>query len=217
MRNQYNEQLKTLNEELINMGGLCQEAIALSVNALTNADKSSAKQVGVIEEKINDAQRSIETLCLKLLLKQQPVAGDLRQISAALKMITDLERIGDGASDIADITAFLNGKTGNECTDIRPMAKYAAVMVTQSIEAYVNRDLALARKVMKDDDIVDNCFLNVKNTLIKFISENSSDGEYAIDLLMIAKYFERIADHAVNIAEWAEFAVTGIHCGKEEL
>ncbi len=217
MRNQYNEQLKTLNEELINMGGLCQEAIALSVNALTNADKSSAKQVGVIEEKINDAQRSIETLCLKLLLKQQPVAGDLRQISAALKMITDLERIGDGASDIADITAFLNGKTGNECTDIRPMAKYAAIMVTQSIEAYVNRDLALARKVMKDDDIVDNCFLNVKNTLIKFISENSSDGEYAIDLLMIAKYFERIADHAVNIAEWAEFAVTGIHCGKEEL
>ena len=158
-------------------------------------------------------EREIESICLKLLLQQQPVAKDLRVISAALKMITDMERIGDQAEDIAEIITFLNGRTGEECHDIRLMAEATIKMVNDSIDAYVKRDVNLAKAVEDYDDVVDEAFLRVKKTLISMIAENSADGEYAIDLLMIAKYFERIGDHAVNVAEWVEFSVTGIHKG----
>lgn len=160
-------------------------------------------------------ERDIETLCLKLLLRQQPVAGDLRQISAALKMITDMERIGDQAEDIAEIIAFLNGRSGAECGDIDKMAKAATKMVTNSIEAFVKRDVELAKEVIAQDDIVDDYFNRVKQDLIERISSDPSDGEFALDLLMIAKYFERIGDHATNIAEWVMFSVTGVHVQNE--
>jgi phosphate transport system protein len=159
-------------------------------------------------------EREIESICLKLLLQQQPVAKDLRVISTALKMITDMERIGDQAEDIAEIITFLDGRTGEECHDIRLMAEATIKMVTDSIDAYVKQDLELAKSVSDHDDVVDDAFDRVKQTLIKMISENTADGEYALDLLMIAKYFERIGDHAVNIAEWVEFSVTGVHKGE---
>ena len=150
-----------------------------------------------------------------MLLRQQPVAGDLRQISAALKMITDMERIGAQAEDIAEIIAFLNGRSGAECGDIDKMAKAATKMVTNSIEAFVKRDVELAKEVIAQDDIVDDYFNRVKQDLIERISSDPSDGEFALDLLMIAKYFERIGDHATNIAEWVMFSVTGVHVQNE--
>ena len=159
-------------------------------------------------------EREIESICLKLLLQQQPVAKDLRVISAALKMITDMERIGDQAEDIAEIIPFLDGKTGAEFADFKLMAEETCKMVTDSIDAYVKQDLELAKAVSEHDDIVDEAFGRMKDMLIKMISENNTDGEYAVDLLMIAKYFERIGDHATNIAEWVEFSVTGVHKGE---
>ena len=158
-------------------------------------------------------EREIESICLKLLLQQQPVAKDLRVISAALKMITDMERIGDQAEDIAEIIPFLKGKTGAEFDDFKLMAEATCKMVTDSIDAYVRQDVKLAKSVLEHDDIVDDAFRKMKDTLIKMIADNNADGEYAIDLLMIAKYFERIGDHATNIAEWVEFSVTGVHKG----
>ena len=156
-------------------------------------------------------EHTIESLCLRLLLQQQPVARDLRQISAALKMITDMERIGDQAADIAEIITFLGGRSGGECEYISLMAKSAIKMVTESVDAFVKRDLELANTAIRHDDIVDDYFKKVKSSLIKMIADKPDDGEYALDLLMIAKYFERIGDHAVNIAEWVVFSVTGSH------
>lgn len=195
------------------MGGECEKIIALSVQALLEGDKNKAAKAREDGIKIDQMEREIESICLKLLLQQQPVAKDLRVISAALKMITDMERIGDQAEDIAEIITFLNGRTGEECHDIRLMAEATIKMVNDSIDAYVKRDVNLAKAVEDYDDVVDEAFLRVKKTLISMIAENSADGEYAIDLLMIAKYFERIGDHAVNVAEWVEFSVTGIHKG----
>ena len=195
------------------MGAECENIIALSVKALLEGDIAGAKKVKEQGYIIDQMEREIESICLKLLLQQQPVAKDLRGISAALKMITDLERIGDQAEDIADIITFLGGRTGEEWHDIRIMAEATIKMVTDSIDAYVMQDLKLARSVLDYDDVVDDAFDRVKQTLIKMISENAADGEYAVDMLMIAKYFERIGDHATNIAEWVEFSVTGIHKG----
>lgn len=217
MRNKFDEQLKLLNKNLIEMGSLCQESISLSALALTEGKPEKCKKVIPITEEIDHMERSIESICLKMLLQQQPVARDLRQISAALKMITDMDRIGVQAADIADIITFLNGRTGEECSYIQHMAKSTIQMVTDSIDAYVKQDLLLAQKVIVDDDIVDDDFTKAKNFLIDMISQNTADGEYAMDLLMIAKYFERIGDHAVNIAEWVQFSVTGVHKGEAEL
>lgn len=211
MRSRFDEQLALLNRELIEMGAMCEEVIALVSKALTTGDKSYAEKVAPTDSGIDRMERDIETLCLKLLLQQQPVARDLRQISAAIKMITDMERIGDQASDIADIITFLDGRTGGECKYISLMAEAAIKIVTESIDAFVKRDLTLAQTAINHDDTVDDYFEKVKKSLIKMISENPQDGEYALDLLMIAKYFERIGDHAVNIAEWVVFSVTGIH------
>ncbi|MDY5677799.1 MAG: phosphate signaling complex protein PhoU [Eubacteriales bacterium] len=214
MRSRFDEQLMLLNKKMIEMGAECENIISLAVNALLEGDVSGAKRAKEQGHSIDQLEREIESVCLKLLLQQQPVAKDLRVISAALKMITDMERIGDQAEDIAEIIGFLNGRTGRECHDIRLMAEATIKMVTDSIDAYVKQDLQLAKSVSDYDDVVDDAFDRVKQTLIRMITENTTDGEYALDLLMIAKYFERIGDHAVNIAEWVEFSVTGVHKGE---
>ena len=211
MRSRFDEQLAQLNRELIEMGSLCEEVIALAAKALTNGNRALAAKVAPLASEIDEKERTIEALCLKLLLQQQPVARDLRQISAALKMITDMERIGDQAENIAEIISFLNGRGTENDALMQEMARAAIRMVTESVDAYVHRDMELARKVISDDDVVDHCFTQVKQKLIAWIAESPSDGEYALDLLMIAKYFERIGDHAVNIAEWVIFSVTGVH------
>ena len=211
MRSRFDQQLALLNRALIEMGALCEEVIALAAKALLTGDVSLAEKVAPLDREIDQKERSIESQCLKLLLQQQPVARDLRQISAALKMITDMERIGDQAEDIAEIVCTVP-RHGPETMDIvRKMATSAIQMVTESIEAFVKSDIMLARKVVSDDDIVDGCFDQVKKALIARIAADPGDGEYALDLLMIAKYFERIGDHAVNIAEWVIFSVTGAH------
>lgn len=211
MRSRFDEQLLILNKRMIEMGAKCESIIALSAKALLSGERDISKKVAPIGHDIDLLEREIESICLKLLLQQQPVARDLRQISAALKMITDMERIGDQAEDIAEIISYLDGRTGEECRDIRRMAEAAIKMVTDSIDAYVKQDLTLAKAVSDYDDMVDDCFDRVKQTLIQMISDDDADGEYALDLLMIAKYFERIGDHAVNIVEWVEFSVSGIH------
>ena len=211
MRNRFDEQLESLNNSLIRMGALCESAIANATKALLEGDRTLAGRAIEADSEIDQAEREVESLCLKLLLQQQPVARDLRQISAALKMITDMERIGDQAEDIAEIVRTVQGH-GPETMDIvRKMATATIQMVTESIEAFVKHDIMLAKKVVSDDDTVDACFDQVKSALITRIAADPTDGEYAVDLLMIAKYFERIGDHATNIAEWVIFSVTGVH------
>ena len=214
MRSRFDEQLAQLNRQLIEMGALCEEVISMASRALMDGDLPLAAKVAPLDAEIDQKEREIENLCLKLLLQQQPVAKDLRQISAALKMITDMERIGDQAEDIAEIIKFLNGRTVENGALIREMASAAIKMVTESVDAFVKHDIMLAEKVVSDDDIVDRYFDQVKQKLIERIAQQPADGEYALDLLMIAKYFERIGDHAVNLAEWVIFSVTGVH--KEE-
>ena len=211
MRSRFDEQLATLNKELIEMGALCEEAIADAAKALMTADEKTAAKVEPLEAEINQKERDIESLCLKMLLQQQPVARDLRQISAALKMITDLERIGDQASDIAEIITFIDKKAGVDCEPICLMAEATIRMVTESIDAFIKRDVGIAQQAIAHDDTVDDYFLKVKRSLINMIAQRPADGEHALDLLMIAKYFERLGDHAVNIAEWVIFSVTGVH------
>ena len=211
MRNRFDEQLAQLNKELIEMGALCEEVIALASEALTRGSVQLAAKVAPLDAEIDRKERTIESLCLKLLLQQQPVARDLRRISAALKMITDMERSGDQAEDIAEIITFLNGRTAESDALLREMARATIKMVTESVDAFVKHDIILAEKVVSYDDTVDNYFEQVKDGLIARIADNPDDGEYDLDLLMIAKYFERIGDHAVNIAEWVMFSVTGVH------
>ena len=214
MRSRFDEQLSLLNHKMIEMGAECESIIATSAKALFEGNTAEARRIKQQGHKIDELEREIESICLKLFLRQQPVAKDLRVISAALKMITDMERIGDQAEDIAEIITFLGGRTGEECKDIRVMAEATIKMVIDSVDAYVKQDLKLAKSVSDYDDVVDDAFDRVKHTLIKLISDNTTDGEYLVDLLMIAKYFERIGDHAVNIAEWVEFSVTGVHKGE---
>lgn len=211
MRNKFDEQLELLNTELIKMGALCENAIACAAKALLDGDDEMAASAISLEAEIDQKEREIEALCLKLLLQQQPVARDLRQISSALKMLTDMERIGDQAADISEITKLQNIKTSDNKLHINEMAEATIKMVTDSINAFVNQDLNLARSVIVYDDVVDDLFDRVKADLIKLIEQKKSDAEYAIDLMMIAKYFERIGDHATNIAEWVEFSITGRH------
>ncbi len=211
MRDFFQEQLKELNRELVKMGADCEEIIALSSEALTGWSEELARNVSVIGTRIDEGYHTVENICLKLLLRQQPVARDLRVISAAMKMITDMERIGDQAEDIVDLIPKMEARPDEKYPKIREMAKAAQQMVTEAVDAYVKQDLELAHAVMKHDDIVDDYFNRVKNGIIGIIAEDPNDGEYALDLLMIAKYFERIGDHCTNIAEWVEFSVTGEH------
>lgn len=209
MRNRFDEQLEQLNVELIKTGALCEDAISTTAKALIDNDRELARRVKPIEREIDQKERDIESLCMKLLLQQQPVARDLRQISSALKMISDLERIGDQASDIAEILPYLQGSVSESKLHIKEMAQATIKMVTDSIESFVRRDLPLARSVVEYDNVVDGLFNKVKTELIRLISEDSNNGEFCIDLLMVAKYFERIGDHAVNVAEWAQYSLTG--------
>ena len=211
MRNHFDNQLALLNQEMTLMGGLCEEIIELVAKALTGWEDDLLNRVAVLGTEIDESERTIEALCLKLLLQQQPVARDLRVISAAMKMITDMERIGDQAEDIAEIITHLNCRVEHESTQIREMAEATMRMVREAVDAYVKQDLELAHAVMKHDDIVDDYFLSIRKGLIAIIAANPDDGEYALDLLMIAKYCERIGDHCTNIAEWVEFSVTGQH------
>ena len=211
MRNRFDEQLYELNREIIEMGAMCEEAIASAAKALSTGNMELAAKVRANGSAIDQMERDIEGRCMKLLLHQQPVARDLRQISAALKMITDMERIGDQAEDIAEIITFLNGRTMNGIEHIEDMARETIKMVTESVDAFVKKDVALAEQVIAHDDVVDTLFSEVKCAIIKLIAETPVDGEFALDLLMISKYFERIGDHATNIAEWVIYSITGTH------
>lgn len=211
MRNKFDSQLEKLNLELITMGALCEDAISASVKAMLDGDDALCEKVFAADAEIDQKERDIETICMKLLLQQQPVARDLRVISSALKMISDMERIGDQASDIAEITKFIKNSNVKSRVHISDMAEAAIKMVTDSVESFVKKDLSLARAVMEYDDKVDNLFDCVKDELVRLISEDRANGEFCIDLLMIAKYLERIGDHAVNIAEWVEYSITGSH------
>lgn len=212
MRSRFDEQLSSLNIALIEMGALIEQAIALATKAFVEQDVKLARQVMENDDAVDEKEKEIESQCLKLLLSQQPVARDLRQISTALKIITDMERIGDQAADISEICIYLAAQPHISEGDLIPeMARATIKMVTESIDAYVKKDLALARMVIDHDDVVDALFLQVKNRLISLVHENVSFGEQAFDLLQIAKYYERIGDHAVNIAEWVIFSITGMH------
>lgn len=211
MRNRFDEQLFELNREIIEMGAMCEEAIATASKALATGDVELAGKVRTNGNVIDQMERDIEGRCMKLLLHQQPVAKDLRLISAALKMITDMERIGDQAEDIAEIVTVMNGHTMEGMELIEEMASETIRMVTVSVDAFVKKDVELAKKVIARDDIVDDYFSRVKCGIITLIAEENADGEVALDLLMISKYFERIGDHATNIAEWVIYSVTGTH------
>ncbi len=211
MRNNFDNQLEKLNLELITMGALCEDAISASVKALLDGDESLLEKVFAADAEIDQKERDIEAICMKLLLQQQPVARDLRVISSALKMISDMERIGDQASDIAEITKFVKNSDVKSKIHIKDMAAAAIKMVTDSVESFVKKDLDLANEVMAYDDKVDNLFDCVKDELVQLIVNDRANGEFCIDLLMIAKYLERIGDHAVNIAEWVEYSITGVH------
>ncbi len=212
MRIRFEEQLEKLNVMLIDMGALCEEAITYAVKAFNEGTDEMRQMTFDTDKVIDDREREIETLCLKLLLQQQPVASDLRLISSALKMISDMERIGDQAYDIAEITKTVKKKGDRVCEEhIELMAEIAVEMVTKSVDSFVKRDTELAGYVIEKDDKADELFIKVKDDLIDMVTEDQSRGEYFVDILMIAKYLERISDHAVNIAEWVIFSVTGKH------
>ena len=212
MRNKFDQQLSDLNDMLIEMGTMIEKAITLAIQALVQQDEAMARQAVDYDLEIDQKEREIESMCLRLLLQQQPVAKDLRVISSALKMITDMERIGDQAADISEIALFLIEETYiKKLEHIPQMAEATAKMVTESIDAYVKMDLELAKQVIEYDDVVDRLFDTVKSDLIEMILADKNCGEQAIDLIMIAKYFERIGDHATNIAEWVVFSISGRH------
>ena len=212
----FDEQLVMLNDSLLEMGALIEKTITLTTQALKEQDVELAKKVIAVERDVDQKEKDIEALCLKLLLQQQPVAKDLRLISAALKMITDMERIGDQAADICEIVVMMDGAPYiKKLEHIPQMATATVKMVTESIDAFVKKDLKLAKSVIKYDDVVDDLFDMVKFDLIELIRADSANGEQAIDLLMIAKYFERIGDHACNIAEWVVYSITGKPVGSQ--
>ena len=210
MRTKFDKQLATLNEEMIHMGSMMEQAIEMAISALVKQDVEKAKKTILFADEIERKEKELQNMCFQILLSQQPVASDLRMISSAMKMITDMKRIGDQAGDIAEISIHLAGEEYiKKLEHLSQMAKETTVMVINSIEAFVRGDIVLAGEVIKSDDIVDDLFITVKKELIRLIHENSAYGEQATDLLMIAKYFERIGDHAVNIAEKVIFAITG--------
>lgn len=211
MRNRFDRQLETLNVEIIKMGALCEEAISSAAKALSDGDSNMIEKVFETDAKIDDMERDIESICMRLLLQQQPVAKDLRTVSSALKMISDMERIGDQAADIAEIIKFISVGEAESKLHIGDMARATIKMVTDSVDSFVKKDIEMARSVMQYDDIVDNLFIKVKNELTDLIRKGEQNGEFCLDLLMVAKYFERIGDHATNIADWVCYSLTGEH------
>ncbi len=217
MRSRFDGELCQLNEALTSMGSLCQEAIALSVSSLISGQKDLAEEVEELEHEIDVMENDIEAMCLRLMLRRQPVARDLRQISAALKMITDMERIGDHASDIAEIISSLDNHNAGDCGSFADMANAVIQMMKEGIDAFVHRDTNLAHEVIEHDDLVDTLFAKVKKTLTELIVSEPSGSDSALELFMVAKYLERIGDHAANIAEWVIFCITGLHYGMDAL
>lgn len=218
MRSYFDEQLTRLHNNLIEMGALVEHAIAEATRALKERDVDVAREIMENDSIIDEKEREIESLCLKLILSQQPVAKDLRQISAALKMITDIERIGDHAADISELCVYLDGQEFiKKLEHIPQMAEASIKMVTDSIDAFVRKDLDLAQSVIDYDDVADELYITIKKDLIELIHEDIDAGEQAFDLMQIAKYYERIGDHAVNIAEWVIFSITGRHKSKQAL
>ena len=211
MRNRFDRQLETLNVEIIKMGALCEEAISSAAKALSDGDSNMIEKVFETDAKIDDMERDIESICMRLLLQQQPVAKDLRTVSSALKMISDMERIGDQAADIAEIIKFISVGEAESKLHIGDMARATIKMVTDSVDSFVKKDIEMARSVMQYDDIVDNLFIKVKNELTELIRKGEQNGEFCLDLLMVAKYFERIGDHATNIADWVCYCLKGEH------
>ena len=211
MRNKFGEQLERLHVEMIQIGALCEDAISAAAKALMNGDETLAQTAQEAEREIDEKEREVESLCLKLLLQQQPVARDLREVSSALKMISDLERIGDQAADIAELTRFVRIPDGTGRQRIPEMSQAVIRLVTDSVDSFVKRDLELARQVCREDDQVDELFNQVKKELIGMIASDAASGELWLDLIMVAKYLERIGDHATNVAEWVEYAITGVH------
>ena len=211
MRKHFDDQIAQLGEQMIAMGALVENTIERAIRALQTDDMAEAAAIRDGDHVVDEKEREVEAMCIHMLLQQQPVARDLRTISAALKMITDMERIGDQAADIAEIIPFFLSHNTFACTLVCRMAQQASSMVTQSVDAFVRRDVYLARSVAGQDDLVDEDFTAVKQALIAAIAREPGQGEVALDLLMIAKYFERIGDHAVNLSEWVEFSVTGVH------
>ena len=208
MRNVFHEQLDQLNVELIKMGAMCEEAISAATKAYLDGDKDLGQRAVQLEQDIDHKERDIESQCMNLLLRQQPVASDLRVVSAAMRMISDMERIGDQASDIAEIARDMKRSAVIREVPMEEMAAAAVKMVTDSVDSFVRGDLDLAHSVIVQDDGVDQMFLDVRAKLIALIAQGK-DGELCLDLLMIAKYFERIGDHACNIAQWVEYSLTG--------
>lgn len=216
MRTKFHEQLEKLHVEMMEMGAMCEHAIDRTYRVMMEENHEEAKDIQVKDSEIDHKEREIESLCLKLLLQQQPVARDLRQISAALKMITDLERIGDQAADIAEIISTYSIQSPPEDIPLGEMAEATIRMVKESMDAYVRHDLEMAQDVIRRDDVVDDLFVRIRSMIIQKLNEGSKEGEYLMDLFTIAKYYERIGDHATNIAEWVEFSITGVHKGEEE-
>lgn len=215
MRSAFDEQLHLLNRELLEMGTLIEQSIQSATQAMIAQDVAAAREAIAFDKRVDQQEKEIETLCLRLLLQQQPVARDLRLISAALKMITDMERIGDQAADIAEIVIYLaEAPYAKKLEHLPQMADAAIHMVSGALDAYVNKDVQQARRIMEMDDIIDDLFNVIKAELIELIRKDAANGSQAMDLLMIAKYFERIGDHAQNIAEWVEYAITGRHKGE---
>lgn len=215
MRAEYDRQLRELEEELFDMGSMCQQAVAFSGAVLIGDDETLREQVCSLEMEIDKKDRQIENICTGLLLRQTPVAGDLRFVSAALKIVSDMERISDQAADIAELSRYISEKPLLEKVHISDICCVVMNMVTDSVEALVKKDEVLARKVIGDDDRADELFVRIKEELVSLIQENRTEPQEILDLLMAAKYFERVGDHAVNIAEWVEFIVTGMHDDRE--
>ena len=215
MRTRFDQQLEKLHVELIKMGSLCEQAITLASSSLEVQEENTLHKVAALESEVDAKEREIEDICMRLLLQQQPVARDLRQISAALKMITDMERIGDQAADIADLSLYVAKNTTVIPETITQMAEDTVRMVTESVDAFVKSDLELCRNVIDRDDVVDDAFNEIKEKLADMIYGGNLDAKTGLDLLMTAKYFERIGDHAVNIAEWVEYSITGQHRNNE--
>lgn len=210
MRERFKQQLEEMYRQMMVLGGLCQQAIAMAVKTLDEQEETAQHleaQVHILDGEIDDMEREIEGLCTKLLLKQQPVATDLRRITAALKMVTDLERIGDQAADIAELARFIRHNGRNEA--LKKMAADVIRMVSDSVDAFVRLDLEQARAVIAYDDVVDQWFDEIKQELITRMAQDSSAGEEFLDVFLVAKYLERIGDHATNLAEWVEYAQTG--------
>ncbi len=215
MRNRFDQQLAQLHVELITMGALCETAISAAAKSLLEKDSGLWDKVFETDAQIDQMERDIENLCMRLLLHQQPVAGDLRTISSALKMISDMERIGDQASDIVELLGYVGERDLDMAAHIGDMARATIKMVTDSVDSFVKQDLEMARSVIDYDDVVDELFVRVKEELTQAIHENADEGELCLDMLMIAKYFERIGDHATNIAEWVCYSINGIRPDSE--